>query len=76
MFQTPFSIMKNENNRYLYVTGVATGLIMALISMGVAFKMVGYVERGGSYLSIIGIAIVTALVFCIAVTLVVEKIIK
>ncbi|MDD4412362.1 MAG: hypothetical protein PHR00_01825 [Patescibacteria group bacterium] len=68
--------MKNENNRYLYVTGIATGLIMALLSMGIAFKMVGYVERGGSYLSVIAMAIIVALMFCVAITFAVEKIIK
>jgi mannose/fructose/N-acetylgalactosamine-specific phosphotransferase system component IID len=38
-----------ENKSYLYISGVATGLIMAILSVFTSFQMMSYVEKGGSF---------------------------
>ncbi len=44
--------MQNHKN-YLYVAGVATGIIMAILSVLTSFQMISYVERGGSFMVLV-----------------------
>lgn len=38
-----------DNKSYLYISGVATGIIMAILSVFASFQMMNYVEKGGSF---------------------------
>lgn len=44
--------MQNHKS-YLYVAGVATGIIMAILSVLASFQMISYVERGGSFMVLV-----------------------
>ena len=44
--------MQNHKS-YLYVAGVATGIIMAILSVLTSFQMISYVERGGSFMVLV-----------------------
>lgn len=38
-----------DNKSYLYISGVATGIIMAILSVLASFQMMSYVQKGGSF---------------------------
>ena len=50
--------MKDNNKNYLYIAGVATGVIMAIISLLTSFQMINYVSQGGSFLVLMIVSIV------------------
>ena len=68
--------MKQDNSRYLYATGLATGILMALISMVVVFKMLDYVEKGQSYWPAIGLSILVSVVFGAIISFWVQRFFK
>lgn len=46
-----------DNKLYLYVAGMATGVIMAVFSLFIASQVITYISEGGSLLPLILIAI-------------------
>ena len=46
-----------DNKLYLYVAGMATGVIMAVFSLFIASRVIIYISEGGSLLPLILIAI-------------------
>ena len=51
-----------EQRTYLYAAGVATGIIMAILSVLVSFRMLTYLAGGGSWLALIIISLVIGIV--------------
>jgi len=45
--------MPTSSRSYLYAAGIATGIIMAILSVLASFQMIHYVEQGGSFLILI-----------------------
>lgn len=46
-----------DNKLYLYVAGMATGVIMAVFSLFIASQVIAYISEGGSLLPLILLAI-------------------
>jgi hypothetical protein len=53
--------MKNHAS-YLYVAGVATGIIMAILSVLTSFQMINYVNNGGSFLVLVLVSLLMGMV--------------
>jgi uncharacterized membrane protein len=51
-----------DNKVYLYISGVATGIIMAILSVLASFQMISYVQRGGSFMVLIIISILVGII--------------
>ena len=49
-------------SRYLYVSGMSTGIIMAMVSLFVILKMIPYMDNGGSFLIVVLSSLVAGLV--------------
>jgi hypothetical protein len=52
--------MKNHKS-YLYVAGVATGIIMAILSMLTSFQMINYIDRGGSFMVLVLVSLLVGM---------------
>ncbi len=53
---------QQEHKNYLYVAGVATGVIMAILSVLTSFQMISYVERGGSFMVLVLVSLLIGMV--------------
>jgi hypothetical protein len=51
-----------DNKSYLYVSGVATGIIMAILSALASLQMINYVEKGGSFMILVIASILIGIV--------------
>lgn len=62
-----------ENKMYLYAAGIATGIIMAIISVLASFQMINYVNQGGSFLLMVlvslGVGVVIGVIIASLVNL-------
>lgn len=63
-----------DNKSYLFVSGVATGIIMAILSILTSFKLIGYVANGGSFILSVVASIVIAVVVGVAIGWLVNKV--
>ena len=55
--------MKPKSSKnYLFISGVATGIIMAILSVLTSLKLIIYVEKGGSFLLSVVISIGVAVI--------------
>lgn len=46
----------------MYISGVATGIIMAILSVLASFQMISYVENGGSFMVLIIVSILIGII--------------
>jgi len=51
-----------DNKSYLYISGVATGIIMAILSVLASFQMMSYVQKGGSFMILIIVSILIGII--------------
>jgi len=50
-----------DHNQYLYVAGIATGIIMSMVSIITSFQMVKYVNGGGSFLVLVLVSLLVGM---------------
>lgn len=62
-----------EKRGYLYAAGVATGIIMAILSILTSVQMVDYVTRGGSFLLLIIVSLLVGLAIGILIAFLVSS---
>lgn len=65
-----------DNKFYLYVAGMATGVIMSVFSLFVASQVISYISEGGSLLPLILIAIFLGLAMGCLISFFVNKLQK
>ena len=68
--------MKNESTRFLYASGIATGVIMSLVSVLCVFRLINYLETGGSLTLVVLVAMAASLLTGALITLAVNFFIK
>jgi len=65
-----------REQKYIYAAGVATGLIMAMISILTAFQLVSYVENGGPFIVSILVSLLAGFAVGLLISFVVNMIMK
>ena len=62
--------------KYVYAAGVATGLIMAVVSILTAFQMVKYVQNGGPFLVLVLVSLLVGMAVGLLISFLVSIIMK
>ncbi|GEM_PF-1098272 len=68
--------MKNENSRYLFASGIATGVIMSLVSVLTIFQLIKYLEAGGNFATVVVVSMIAALLMGAIISFIVSLIVK